>query len=89
LAQDQEHKLFLVYPQGNWTEMGQGTPHQIIGAAGVDFPIDVVLYKNGGYRVIEHRYERGDLQYASSWWQERLRASVNELPDELNRHFSV
>ena len=23
---DKEHKLFLVYPQGNWIEIGQGTP---------------------------------------------------------------
>jgi putative proteasome-type protease len=53
-----------------------------VSAAGVDFPIDVVLYKSGSYRVIEHRYEKEDLQHASSWWQERLRASVNELPDE-------
>jgi putative proteasome-type protease len=27
-----------------------------VSAAGVDFPIDVVLYKSGSYRVIEHRY---------------------------------
>jgi putative proteasome-type protease len=117
-AHDKEHKLFLVYPQGNWTEVGQGTPYQIIGAsgygkpildrtlkyqdpmrfalkvgclafdstrvsaAGVDFPIDVILYKGGSYRIIEHRYEKKDLEHASNWWQERLRASVNELPDE-------
>jgi putative proteasome-type protease len=53
-----------------------------VSAAGVDFPIDVVLYQSGSYRIIEHRYEKGDLQDASGWWQERLRASVNELPDE-------
>ncbi len=53
-----------------------------VSAAGVDFPIDVVLYKSGSYRIIEHRYEKKDLEHASNWWQERLRASVNELPDE-------
>ncbi len=115
---DREHKLFLVYSQGNWIEVGQGTPYQIIGAsgygkpildrtlkyqdpmrfalkvgclafdstrvsaAGVDFPIDVILYKSSSYRIIEHRYEKKDLEHASNWWQERLRASVNELPDE-------
>jgi putative proteasome-type protease len=115
---DKEHKLFLVYPQGNWIEVSAETPYQIIGAsgygkpildrtlkyqdpmrfalkvgclafdssrisaAGVDFPIDVVLYKGGSYRIIEHRYEKADLLHASNWWQERLRASVNELPDE-------
>jgi putative proteasome-type protease len=30
-AQDKEHKLFLVYLEGNWIEVGQGTPYQIIG----------------------------------------------------------
>jgi putative proteasome-type protease len=114
---DKEHKLYLLYPQGNWIEVGQGTPYQIIGehgygkpildrtlkygdpmrfalkvgclafdssrisAVGVDFPIDVILYKRGSFRVVEHRYEKEDLQHVSSWWQERLRASVNELPD--------
>src|SRR4030067_587002 len=23
---DPEHKLYLMYPQGNWVEIGQGTP---------------------------------------------------------------
>jgi putative proteasome-type protease len=122
---DKEHKLYLVYLEGNWIEVGQGTPYQIIGAtgygkpildrtlkysdsmrfglkvgclafdssrisaAGVDFPIDVVLYRRGAFKVIEHRYEKDDLQHTSTWWQERLRASVNELPDKwIERAFS-
>jgi putative proteasome-type protease len=36
---DKEHKLYLVYPQGNWIEVGQGTPYQIIGASGYGKPI--------------------------------------------------
>jgi putative proteasome-type protease len=38
-ANDQEHKLYLVYPQGNWVEIGQGTPYHIIGAPGYGKPI--------------------------------------------------
>ena len=53
-----------------------------ISAAGVDFPIDVLLYAQGSYRLVEHRYEKGDLEHVSSWWQDRLRRSVNELPDQ-------
>ena len=53
-----------------------------VSAAGVDFPIDVILYKGASYWISEHRYEKKDLEHASNWWQERLRASVNELPDE-------
>ena len=39
LANDKEHKLYLVYPQGNWVEIGQGTPYAIIGASGYGKPI--------------------------------------------------
>ena len=122
---DKEHKLYLVYPQGNWIEVGGGTPYQIIGAAGygkpildrtlkytdpmryalkvgclafdssrisaagIDFPIDVILYSQGTFQVIEHQYAKNDLQHVSSWWQERLRQSVSELPDEwIERSFA-
>lgn len=118
LANDREHKLYLVYPQGNWVEIGQGTPYHIIGASGygkpildrtlkhqdsmrfalkvgclafdstrisaadVDFPMDVVLYERNSYRFIEHRYEKNDLLEMSTWWQERLRKAVHDLPSE-------
>ncbi|HUI28140.1 MAG TPA: peptidase [Candidatus Kryptonia bacterium] len=36
---DREHKLYLMYPQANWVEVGQGTPSQIIGAAGYGKPV--------------------------------------------------
>ena len=36
---DREHKLYLLYPQANWIEIGQGTPSQIIGAAGYGKPV--------------------------------------------------
>jgi len=36
---DREHKLYLLYPQANWIEVGQGTPSQIIGAAGYGKPV--------------------------------------------------
>ncbi|MCS6772159.1 MAG: peptidase [Kiritimatiellae bacterium] len=117
MAADKEHKLFLLYPEGNWVEVGQGTPYHIIGASGygkpvldrtlkytdpmrfalkvgclafdstrisaadVDFPIDVVLYPSGSFEMIEHRFEKQDLADMSAWWQERLRKSVSELPE--------
>lgn len=31
LERDREHKLFLLYPQGNWIEITQGTPYCLIG----------------------------------------------------------
>jgi putative proteasome-type protease len=115
---DSAHRLFLVYPEGNWVEVGPDTPYQIIGNSGfgkpilerslthadpilyafklgilafdatrlcasnVDFPIDLVLYRRGSYELVEHRYERGDLSQISSWWQERMRNAVDELPSK-------
>jgi putative proteasome-type protease len=36
---DSTHKLFLIYPEGNWVEIGPDTPYQIIGATGYGKPI--------------------------------------------------
>ena len=113
---DSSHRLFMVYPEGNWVEVSEDTPYQIIGnsgfgkpilerslartdpllyafklgvlafdatrlcAADVDFPIDVLLYKRGSLKLVEHRYHRDDLRQISNWWQERMRCAVDELP---------
>ncbi len=34
LRNDDEHKLFQLYPEGNWVELGQGAPYVIIGNSG-------------------------------------------------------
>ncbi len=39
LENDDEHKLYLVYPQGNWIEITQETPYQVIGERGYGKPI--------------------------------------------------
>src|SRR6476619_5611890 len=106
MSADSAHRLFLVYPEGNWVEIGPDTPYQIIGnsgfgkpilerslthadsmlfgfklgilafdatrlcAADVDFPMDVVLYSRGSFRLVEQRYEREDVAAISAWWQE-------------------
>ncbi len=31
LERDEEHKLYLIYPEGNWVEVGRATPYYIIG----------------------------------------------------------
>lgn len=51
-----------------------------ISATSVDFPVDVVLYRRDGSEMVEHRYKKEDLYEISSWWQERLRTSVDQLP---------
>lgn len=37
--EDKQPSLYLVYPQGNWVEIREGTPYQIIGSAGYGKPI--------------------------------------------------
>ncbi|GAB5410716.1 MAG: proteasome-type protease [Balneolaceae bacterium] len=39
LENDNTPKLFLLYPEGNWIEIGQGTPFVIIGNKGSGHPI--------------------------------------------------
>jgi len=121
MESDKEHKLYMLYPQGNWVEVGQGSPYFLIGessygkpiidrvlnydssmdvalklaylafdstrisAVDVDFPIDVVLYKRDSYEIVQHRFEREELQHLPEWWQERLKKSVEEMPNEWVR----
>lgn len=39
LGRDTQHRLYLLYPQGNWVEVGPGTPYTIIGATGYGKPV--------------------------------------------------
>jgi putative proteasome-type protease len=54
-----------------------------LSAADVGFPIDVLLYQNNSFRIVEHRYEETDLREISKWWQERLRNSMDLLPSKV------
>ncbi|HXB70684.1 MAG TPA: hypothetical protein VNY05_20800 [Candidatus Acidoferrales bacterium] len=119
MAADSAHRLYLVYPEGNWVEIGPDTPYQIIGASGfgkpilersltrldsmlyafkvgllafdatrlcaadVDFPMDVILYSKGSFELVEHRYDRDDVRAISTWWQDRMRRAVHDLPSEF------
>ena len=39
LQDDDEHKIFLLYPEGNWVEISEGSPFMIIGNNGYGKPI--------------------------------------------------
>ena len=39
LSGDKEHKLYLLYPEGNWIEIGNGYPFTIIGNSGYGTPV--------------------------------------------------
>lgn len=118
LKDDEEHQLFLLYPEGNWVELDQGAPYVVIGNSGhgkailnrtldsnstikqalktgflsfdstrvsandVDFPIDVILYKKDSFSLIEHRYEKQDLEEISRLWAQELKAALEHIPEE-------
>lgn len=118
LKDDEEHKLFLLYPEGNWVELDHGSPFVIIGNSGygkpilnrtlnsdssmasalkagflsfdstrvsandVEFPIDVVLYKKNSYNMVEHRYEKKDLEQISALWEDELKAALKQIPED-------
>lgn len=39
LESDEEHKLYLIYPEGNWVEVSRSTPYSIIGQTGYGKPL--------------------------------------------------
>ncbi len=47
LSGDKEHKLYLLYSQGNWVEIGEGTPYQIIGSPPYGKPVLDRTLKHG------------------------------------------
>jgi putative proteasome-type protease len=117
LQDDDEHKIYLLYPEGNWVEVSEGSPFVIIGNNGygkpildrvikydstmkyalqagflsfnatrisandVDYPIDVVYYAKNSFKTIERRYKKDELQIISKLWSNKLRESVNSLPE--------
>jgi putative proteasome-type protease len=36
---DTEPHLYMIYPEGNWVEIGEGTPYHILGATGYGKPV--------------------------------------------------
>ena len=118
LRDDADHKLFLLYSEGNWVELDEGAPFVIIGNSGhgkpilqrtlhndssmelalktgflsfdstrasandVDFPIDVVLYRKDSFNMVEHRYEKHDLENISAQWATELKKSLQNISND-------
>jgi len=60
-----------------------------ISAADVNFPIDVVLYHRGSFRIIERRLTQDDLAPLSEWWDRSIRSAIQNAPvDWLERTFA-
>lgn len=118
LEDDEEHKLYLLYPEGNWVEIGESSPFVIIGNSGygkpilnrtltyessmksalktgflsfdstrvsandVEFPLDIVLYEADSFQLVEHRFEKQDLQQISELWAEELKTALKHVPED-------
>ncbi len=52
LQDDDEHKIYLLYPEGNWVEISEGSPFMIIRNIGYGKPIlDRVLKYNSSLEI--------------------------------------
>ena len=58
LEKDREHKLYLLYPQGNWVEVGRGTPYYLIGESAYGKPLldRVLRYESTLARALKAGY---------------------------------
>jgi putative proteasome-type protease len=117
LENDREPKLYLLYPEGNWVEVGESSPYFSIGNYGygkpvlvrsltydssiefalktgflsfdatirscndVGYPIDVAIYENNSYTIVEHRFEESDLESIATEWNKGVTESINRMPD--------
>jgi len=48
----------------------------------VDFPIDIVLYKKDSFSIIEHRYEKKDMEKISEIWADKLKQALDDIPED-------
>ncbi len=71
LEHDSEPKMYLLYPEGNWIEIGEGTPYVIIGNTGYGNPIltRVLRYNSS----LEYGIKAGFLSF------EATRLSANDV----------
>lgn len=54
-----------------------------ISANDVDFPIDTVVLENDRYQIKEQRFERDEMEHISTFWNNRLKEAIRELPTEV------
>jgi len=54
-----------------------------ISANDVDFPIDTVVLENDRHKIKEQRFERAEMEHISSFWNNRLKEAIRELPTEV------
>ncbi|MGA0555454.1 peptidase [Larkinella sp. VNQ87] len=76
LEDDEEHKLYMLYPEGNWVEVDQGSPFKIIGNSGYGKPL---LYRNLTYESsLQEALKMGFLAFDAT------RVSANDVDYPLD-----
>lgn len=53
-----------------------------VSANDVDFPLDVVVYYNNTFQMIEHRFEKKDMEIISSTWDNQLKKALDSVPED-------
>ncbi|TVQ77506.1 MAG: peptidase [Phycisphaeraceae bacterium] len=68
LERDKEHKLYLLYPQGNWVEVSKGSPYFVIGEGRYGKPLldRALTYESSIEDALKAGYLAFDATRASS-----------------------
>jgi putative proteasome-type protease len=53
-----------------------------VSANDVDFPLDIVVYYNNTFHLIEHRFEKADMEVISKTWDSQLKKALDSVPQE-------
>jgi putative proteasome-type protease len=77
MLKDDKHKLYLIYPQGNWVEVGEGTPYTTIGNSTYGKPVLDRTLSHGD--TLKHAFRVGCLAFDST----RNSAVDVELPMDV------
>lgn len=51
-----------------------------VSSNNVDFPIDVILYKKGTFKLVEQRYTQKDMASISAQWDDELKSALQNIP---------
>jgi putative proteasome-type protease len=77
MAEDDKHALYLIYPEGNWVEISEETPYQIIGAPAYGKPVLDRTFTNRD--TLEFAVKVGFLAFDST----RISAADVDFPVDL------
>ncbi len=77
MSKDRTHKLYLMYPEGNWVDTSRGTPYHVIGSNRYGKPIldRTLTYQD----VMKHAFKVGCLAFDST----RISAADVDFPMDV------